>query len=69
MPKAKTGCDKILYTRVSQKAIDILEELAAEQGVSRAIYLDRTILALAKRKTPLTKIEKPEYYPHKPVKK
>jgi hypothetical protein len=69
MPRAYTGCTEILYTKVSPKALVILNSLAQEQNVSRALYLDRAIKKMGKMKTTFVRVNTPSYAPHSPVRR
>lgn len=67
MPKAKTGCNVYMNIAVTEEAAKIINKSAKEAGVSRPVYINALFLDSVKR--PLLKVEKPSYYPHKPMKR
>jgi hypothetical protein len=72
MPKAKTGCDTVLYTKISREANTILNQLVADAQkasgwkVSRALVVDRLIHAMEAK---AFRIDRPEYKPHRQAKR
>lgn len=72
MPKAKTGCDHVLYALVSGKALKALDaavEASTKKSgwpLSRSLYLDRLLTERALKEM---KITRPEYKPHAKVKR
>lgn len=68
MPRAFTGCNMILYTSISKKAIDILHKHSLAQRVSRGLYLD-TLLKKLEGEPDFVKVEAPTYEKHEPVKR
>lgn len=73
MPKAKTGCKVVLYTRLTPPANAALNRLVTASRkvsgwkVSRAVLLDTILLALEEGAA--FNIPPPEYKPHAPIKR
>lgn len=67
MPRAKTGCNYVLYTLVSKESIEHLKTLVerAPKGVGRPLVMDAIIKRAVRQKLP--RIKTPVYAPHKKV--
>lgn len=63
MPRAKTGCDHILYTLVTKEALQVLTKLVARAGCGRPLLMDALIKRAARQ--PLPRVRMPAYTPHR----
>ncbi len=71
MPRAKTGCNYVLYTLVTKESLEKLNEMAERARDKDGKKLGRPLLmdAIIRRayRLPLPQIKAPEYSPHKRI--